>query len=523
MSKYTVVLIEDERLLGESICEFLSQDYTCHRFEAVEPAQRWLGDHTAHVIISDIRLPGMSGLEFLQWLQQQQMEIPVILITAYSSIKNAVEAIKRGAFDYVSKPLDLEELELIVRRALENRHLHEEVRYHRRESQKSSRAGYFLGTSTAAQRVEKIVQRLVQVEQTSGEVPSVLITGETGTGKGELAKRLHQLSPRSHHPFIEFNCTAVPETMFESELFGHEKGSFTGATTRRVGLFELANHGTLFIDEIGHAPLAIQAKLLKLIEDKRVRRIGGNKEFAVDVRLIAATNLDLWQSIEEGSFREDLYHRLAMVHLPLIPLRERLEDIVLMAQTFLNHAKQKYQCSAPELSELNLHDLKNYTWPGNVRELRNEIERSILLYEHGTLDFSYLKQLRSTETIEAPPEEFVLLPAEGVDLSQVECQLIEQALIQTRQNVSQAAKLLCISRDELRYRIQKYSINLQHLTGWTTPLPLDGISLEQIECQVIKQALHRTKGNVSSASRLLNISRDTLRYRMAKYHLGDRY
>ncbi|MBF0280227.1 MAG: sigma 54-interacting transcriptional regulator [SAR324 cluster bacterium] len=519
MGKYTILVIEDEKLLGESIQEFLSQDFTCILFETAEAAQIWLKEKSAHLIVSDIRLPGQSGVDFLQWIQQSQLEIPVILITAYSSVKNAVDAIKKGAVDYISKPLDLEELDLLIRRALQNRQLYEEVSYHRQKIQNDNIQGYLVGESASSQQNERIVQRLVAIEQNTREVPSVLIVGETGTGKGQLAKRLHQLTPRAKEPFIEFNCTAVPETMFESELFGHEKGAFTGAATQRIGLFEVADQGTLFIDEIGHSSLSIQAKLLKAIEDKRIRRVGGNKEFPVNIRLIVATNLDLEKAINEGTFREDLYHRLAFVQLKLEPLRERPEDIPNLAQSFLVQAKKKYQCFAPELSPENTADLLKYPWPGNLRELRNEIERSVLLYDGAKLDFSYLEGL-NTATFGIPQSADIrILPPEGVDLSMMEKQILEQALIQSQNNVTQSAKMLQISRDEMRYRIEKYEIDHEHLRGWSQTLPEEGLDLESLERTFLEQALERTKNNVTSAARLLNVTRDTMRYRIAKYDL----
>ncbi len=519
MSQYTVLVIEDESLLGESIQEFLSQDYHCVLFENAEKAQQWLHENTAHVIVSDIRLPGQSGVDFLQWLQQKQINIPVILITAYSTIKNAVDAIKKGAFDYISKPLDLEELDLNIRRTLQNQQLHEEVAYHREKIQSNHFHNYLTGTSTSSQNNERIIQRLVNIEKTTRETPSVLITGETGTGKGMLAKHLHQLSPRAKGPLIEFNCTAVSESLFESELFGHEKGSFTGATCKKIGLFELADHGTLFIDEIGHVPLPMQAKLLKVIEDKKVRRVGGEKEFLIDVRVIVATNVDLEKAILEGTFREDLYHRLTLIHLELMPLRERIEDLPSFAQAFLNQAKQKYQCYAPELTEINLEHLRDYPWPGNIRELRNEIERGVLLYDGAQLDFEYLRKLTAKRSNGCTNQEFILFPSEGLDLALMEKLLMEQAMIQTNNNVTQAAKLLRISRDEMRYRIQKHDIDLQHMRGWSQPIPAEGINLDSLEQTVLEKALEKTKGNVTSAARLLNVTRDTLRYRMSKYSL----
>ncbi len=553
MRRHKIMIVEDEKLLGKSIQRFLSHYHDCTLFTDAESAQASLETDEVDMVVSDIRLPGKSGMELLQWIREKKMEMPVIMITAHSSIRNAVEAIRHGASDYITKPLDLTELEFAIRKALETQELREEIHYHRQKQQTMPNDNYLTGSSMSSQEIESVMQRLIQVEEQTGETPSLLITGPTGTGKSALARRLHQQSPRAEGPFIELNCTAVTESMFESELFGHEKGAFTGAAGKRIGLFELAHGGTLFLDEVGHAPLSIQAKLLLAIENKKIRRVGGNQEITVNVRLIAATNLDLQTAFQEGHFREDLYHRLALIHLRIPALSERLEDIRPLAQFFLQKAKTKYKCEGAFLSDRNLEELEQYSWPGNIRELSNEIERSVLLYNGRELRFDYLFQLTEglptakakaqggtsisdsrsdaaasakSSSINPSPElvnetPFLQLPPEGLDLATLETRILEQAVLQTNHNVAEAAKLLHVSRETLRYYLEKYAIDQDHLTGWPQSIPREGIPFDQVEKIVIEQALQRTKGNVTGAARLLNSNRDILRYRIEKYRLSE--
>lgn len=521
MRQHKIIIVEDERLLGKSIQRFLSGSNDCELFGSAEEAQAWLNIHSADLIVTDIRLPGKSGMDLLHWLQAKENNIPVILITAYSSVKNAVEAIKQGAIDYLSKPLDLEKLELTINNVLQTQDLKEEVSYYRQKIQHQKNDQYLLGHSSLSRKIEETLQRLVYIEEKTGEVPSVLITGETGTGKGVLSRRLHQLSPRALGPLIELNCTTVTESMFEAELFGHEKGSFTGAIGKHVGLFELADLGTLFLDEIGHTPLAIQTKLLKVIEDKTFRRVGGNKEITVDTRLVAATNIDLTIAVEQGYFRSDLFHRLMLIHIRLPSIRERKEDIRSLAMFFLEETKRKYLSPEPSLNEENIHDLEQYSWPGNIRELRNEIERSVLMYNGQEFDFKYLMQLPAqlAYSKNRPSETFFKLPASGIELSSLEKRILEQALIHAEGNLVHASHLLHLSRDTMRYRVEKHNIDLNNLTGWHHPIPEEGIDFSDIERNVIEQALNRTKGNVTGAARLLNVNRDMLRYRIKKYQI----
>ncbi len=527
-----ILLVEDERLLGKSIQRYLSEHHQCEWFESVEAAIGFLRNESVDIIVSDIKLPGKSGLDLLHWVLEYQPQTPIILITAHSSIPDAVKAIREGAADYLSKPLDLATLELSVARVLRNTRLQQEVRYHRQQARQIGEgAEPFALTSSAYAEIEARVQRLLSIENQSGEAPSILITGETGTGKGVLARRIHQQSPRSAEPFIEINSTAIPETMVESELFGHEKGAFTGAVSQRAGLFELANGGTIFLDEIGHIPLGLQAKLLKVIEDKRIRRIGGGRETELDVRIIAATNIDLAQAVREGTFREDLYHRLALIHLHLPPLRGMAEEIPALAQEFLREALRKYamphDSNQLHLSVDNERMLKQHSWPGNIRELKNEVERSVLFHGLDQLSFTHLQHLQTPSApmplaaSSSSKGPLFQLPEDGLALLEVEPRILAQALQQTSGDPDAAARLLHMTEKEFEFRLQRHHFDWTQAPGWEHPIPEDGVDLTLLEQNLLKQALEQTRHNVTGAARLLNLSRDQMRYRLEKHGLDS--
>lgn len=537
-----LLLIEDEMLLGKSIQHFLSsKKYECTWFKTAEEGMEYLQEKAVDLIISDITLPGKSGMDLLNWVAEQEQKTPVILITAHSSVKNAVEAMKKGAVDYISKPLDLNELEFTIRKALKNTRMQEEITYYREKARSGPGDNdYRLIPYESFQEIDSILQRMVMVEENTGETPSILITGETGTGKGALVRHFHSISPRAKGPFIEINCTAIPESMFESELFGHEKGSFTGAGARRVGLFELANQGALFLDEIGHAPPSIQAKLLKAIEDKKIRRIGGSSEISLDVRLLAATNADIEDKVHAGEFREDLFHRLALIPLKLPALRDCTGAISSMVEFFLKKASQKYKLEPPPLTQKELSILEEYSWPGNIRELKNEIERAVLLYNGKQLNFNHLIQLTQiarkkseqslslSNSIDSTSNDNTLinsassdfqLPSEGLDLSLVEGALLNQAFQQGEEQAEVAAKLLHITQEEFSHKVKKNKSlsNTQELWGYQ--IPSEGVQIEAVEKIIVQQALTRCNHKVATAARLLNISRDILRYRLEKLNL----
>jgi DNA-binding NtrC family response regulator len=406
------------------------------------------------VVFSDLRLPGMNGIELLRRIREFDPSIAVIIMTAYGTIEGAVEAVKLGAFDYLKKPVDLEELKLLADRARQHSRLQLELSYHRRRAASEVPFGSVLGESPALRAVLEQARQIAALDET----PPVLIIGETGTGKGLVARTIHAGSGRATKAFIEVNCTALPATLMEAELFGHERGAFTDAKESRMGLFEAAEGGFLFLDEVGDIELSLQGKLLKAVEERTVRRVGGNRDRKIDVRILAATNRDLERESQRERFRRDLYFRLAVILLRLPPLRERGEDVLTLAQHFLRRFSAKY---GKPVERLDLHAsdlLLAYPWPGNVRELSHVIERAVLWSRGPTLDIEHL----GLEVPVQPPDE---LPAAvggarptGMELEQWERSLIEQALRESDGNQTRAAQRLGISRDTLRYRLKKYGI-----------------------------------------------------------------
>ncbi len=452
MSGSTVLIVDDEQSLARSAKAFLAD----HGYEAEvagtgEQALELLAALQPDVVFADVRLPGMSGLDLLKRIRAFDPVIPVIMLTAYGSIAGAVEAVKLGAFDYVKKPVDLEELKLLADRARETRLLKEELSYYRRRATTDVGFEGLVGESRAVQAVLERARQIAALDET----PPVLLTGETGTGKGLLAHAIHAAGPRAAKPFIEVNCTALPTTLMEAELFGHERGAFTDAKESKPGLVEAAEGGFLFLDEIGDVDLAVQGKLLRAIEERAVRRVGSVRERKVDIRIIAATNRDLERAVGEERFRKDLYFRLAVIVLEVPPLRERGEDVLLLTAHFLHAFNAKYGKVVRDLSVAARDLLLSYPWPGNVRELSHVIERAVLWSRGATLDVEHLSLTRPVAPSDhgdaAPPVDTATLP-------QREKTIIEQALRDAGGNQTKAAQRLGISRDTLRYRLKKFGL-----------------------------------------------------------------
>ncbi len=453
MSGSTVLIVDDEQSLARSAKAFLAD----HGYEAEvagtgEQALELLAALQPDVVFADVRLPGMSGLDLLKRIRAFDPVIPVIMLTAYGSIAGAVEAVKLGAFDYVKKPVDLEELKLLADRARETRLLKEELSYYRRRATTDVGFEGLVGESRAVQAVLERARQIAALDET----PPVLLTGETGTGKGLLAHAIHAAGPRAAKPFIEVNCTALPATLMEAELFGHERGAFTDAKESKPGLVEAAEGGFLFLDEIGDVDLAVQGKLLRAIEERAVRRVGSVRERKVDIRIMAATNRDLERAVGEERFRKDLYFRLAVIVLEVPPLRERGEDVLLLTAHFLHAFNAKYGKVVRDLSVAARDLLLSYPWPGNVRELSHVIERAVLWSRGATLDVEHLSLTRPVAASDhgdaAPPVDTATLP-------QREKTIIEQALRDAGGNQTKAAQRLGISRDTLRYRLKKFGLS----------------------------------------------------------------
>jgi len=400
------------------------------------------------LVLLDLKMPKTDGLSVLRILKKHYPELMIVMMTAHGSTATAVEAMKAGAHDYLMKPFDIEELLITVAKAFEVESLREQVDYLKGEVQ--SGGWQLVGNSEAMKAVKHLVERVALTPAT------VLILGESGTGKELVAHAIHTLSPRVSGPFIRVNCAALTETLLESELFGHEKGAFTGAHARKSGRFELADGGTLFLDEIGELSFNVQAKLLRVLQERTFERVGGEKTIKVDVRILAATNRDLLKEAQEGRFREDLYYRLSVFPISIPPLRERQEDIPDLAGHFLK--KLRNYGPNKTLSLEVLTRLMAYDWPGNVRELENVVERMVIISQGAMIGLDGLAVFNTSSKEEKGPLPFVL-PPEGVSLEELEKSFLQQAMEQTGGNQSQAAKKLGLSRHAFLYRLEKYGIN----------------------------------------------------------------
>lgn len=454
----SLLVVEDEPLLRRQASTYLERlggDITA--VENIERARKVVTDLSFDFALVDVNLPDGSGLDLLKEKVFPQ-NTGVIIMTAEGGVDGAVEAMKLGALDYLTKPFDLAELPLLIGRARRSRQT-ERIEEHRRKIEAED--GFLFGSSLAGLQTQ-LDKILAADRRVQTQLAPVLIQGETGTGKTTIARWIHRHGPRAAGPLVEVNCSALPETLAESELFGHERGAFTDARASRIGLFEAADGGTLFLDELPSLSLGLQAKVLTSVEDHKIRRVGGNKEIPIDVRIIAATNRELGKLITEGLFREDLYHRLDLFSIQIPPLRERGEDILGLAEFFLrNHAK-RHRLSGKTLGAAGKKSLLAYSWPGNVRELAHEIERALVFEESDNLTFESLarrKPLGAEGTTAAGPRpdqwfnEGFVFPPEGFSLEESIMHLIQHALKQTNQNVSAAARLLGVSRDYLRYRL----------------------------------------------------------------------
>ncbi len=467
MNGSTILIVDDERTLARAMKAFLAE----HGYESevagnAEQALQLLPTLHPDVVFSDVRLPGMNGIELLKRIKEFDPAIPVVIMTAFGSIEGAVEAVKLGAFDYVKKPLDLEELKLLAERARETSLMKQELSYLRRRAARGVAFANVLGESPVVRGVLEQVRQIAALDET----PPVLITGETGTGKGLVARTIHASGSRATRPFIDVNCTALPATLMEAELFGYERGAFTDAKESKIGLFEAAEGGFLFLDEIGDVELALQGKLLRAIEERVVRRVGGIRDRKIDVRILAATNRDLERDAGGERFRKDLYFRLAVILIRLPPLRERGNDVLLLAEHYVREFAAKYGREVRGIDRLAREQLMVYPWPGNVRELSHVIERAVLWSRGGDLSVEHLALTRPSEqayeppaaSVQPPSRSFAPLrtgsPAEPASLEQWERQLLEQALKEEGGNQTRAAQRLGISRDTLRYRIKKYGL-----------------------------------------------------------------
>ncbi|MCC6961962.1 MAG: sigma-54-dependent Fis family transcriptional regulator [candidate division Zixibacteria bacterium] len=447
MASLRLLIVDDESNQREMLGGYLKRlGYSIQTAESGEAALKLLESKAFEIGLFDMKMAGISGLELFQKVHAQDPEMQVIMITAFGNVESAVEAMRAGVFDYISKPVNLEELQELIRKAGERHYLLAENR-RLREHLESIEAPEIVGVSA---KIKSLLSELARVAPTDA---TVLITGESGTGKELLARTIHRLSPRRENRFVAVSCAAIPETLLESELLGHEKGAFTGAEKRRLGRFELASGGTLLLDEIGELPVAIQVKLLRLLEERKFERLGGEEEVTADVRLIAATNRNLQDEVKAGRFREDLFFRINVVHIHIPPLRERREDIMPLVEHFLKLTGARLNRPMKRLTPAAKDLLVGAEWPGNIRELANVIERAIVLARGEVLDVDDFPQLR--DTVSAGGTGAIPL---NLTLRDLEKQHILNVLAANEYSLQKSADVLGIHRNTLRQKMKEYGI-----------------------------------------------------------------
>lgn len=460
MPKQTILVVDDERLIRWSLKQKLELwGYHVSEAEDGSTALGRLQIDNPDMVTLDVRLPDMSGLDVLREIKQRDPKLPVIMITAYGAVDLAVDALRLGAFDFIEKPINFEKFQNSIKNALEANWMRTELERNVDASKSRFSIENIAGKSRSMQEIRKLAQKVAVSEATT-----VLILGESGSGKDLFARAIHYESSRRERPFFAMNCAAVPETLLETELFGHEKGAFTDAKNMKKGIFELADGGTVFLDEISEMKYPLQAKILRVLEDQTFRRVGGIKDITVNVRIIAASNRNLEDAVREGIFREDLYYRLSVIPIHIPPLREHSEDAPALVEFFINHYNLKFKKHVKGITKEALALMKAYTWPGNVRELRNVIERAMILEDNDYIDVPQLpirvsEPQNSLKKLETSKGGFDFqIPKTGISLEYVEKELIQQALAYAGGNKTKAARLLNITRDTLRYKVKKYSL-----------------------------------------------------------------
>ena len=515
-----VILVVDDEPLQRNILEtILSEEgYETYVASSGEEALKIAKSYNPDVVLTDLKMKGMDGIALLERIKSLKPEPTVVMMTAFGTVTTAVEAMKRGAFDYLTKPLDKDVVILTIKRALERTEL-------LRRTDELQRALYdkfsiegIVGHSRAINDVITVVKKV------AGSPVTVLILGESGTGKELIARAIHYNSPQSTKPFTAINCAAIPETLLESELFGYEPGAFTGAISRKIGLFEATKGGTLFLDEIGDLPPLTQSKMLRVLQEREVRRLGGRESIKVDVRVITATNKDLGKEMEEGRFREDLFYRLKVVTIQLPPLRERKEDIPDLTRYFLEKFNRELGKRIKRLDEQALRALVDYHWPGNIRQLESVMEKAVLMCESDTVT---LKDIESE--LVSPKQRNIFdieIPENGLDFEELEKELLRKAMEKSGGVVARAAKLLGLSYYTFYFRWEK--LGTDHTSGngkritdsLNIDIPDEGISFEDLEKDLLKKAMMRTNNVVTKAAQLLSMSYKTFYNRWEKLGLA---
>jgi len=464
-----ILILEDEKLLRMTLRKRLEDEgYRVFEAESGQAALDLIAEDEPDLLLLDYRLPDMTGIDVLRQVREMHLDTSAILLTAFSSITSAVEAMKLGAHDYLNKPVEFDELLATIAKALETTRLRREVRRHRNELVRQYGITNIVGRSKA---IEQILIKIRKIADSAAA--TILIQGESGTGKDVVAKAIHYASSRADKPFMNITCTALTESLLESEMFGHERGAFTDAKTLKKGLLEVADGGTVFLDEIGDMGAQLQSKVLRFLEEKTFKRVGGSVDIRVDVRVIAATNRDLEKLARSGAFREDLYYRLNVVPIDLPALRERKEDIPDLVEHFLDAFNREFKKNTRRVTDEAMACLMRHDWPGNVRELRNVIERVMILEDHSEVDVTDLPEeiVQHSSPAEDEIDEasssarpinaaaLIQLPEEGVSLREVQYELVRQSLERTHGNQTKAAQLLRISRDTLRYKMKSFGLS----------------------------------------------------------------
>ncbi|MGC9365022.1 MAG: sigma-54-dependent transcriptional regulator [Fidelibacterota bacterium] len=449
----SIIVVDDDKYIRSSFEDLLIPGgHDVVSLMTAEDALDYIEKEEPDLIFLDLKLPGMDGLSFLKTLRQKKYNIPVVVITGHANVDTSVQAMKLGATDYICKPFNIDELLIIVDKIVSEKQRDEQLEYFQKQKEAIFGFGDIIGNSKPMQEVFRFIQQVSGTPKTT-----VLIRGETGTGKELVARAIHFKSDRGNKPFIEINCSAFQETLLEAELFGYEPGAFTNASHRKKGLLELAHHGSFFLDEIGDMAPGLQAKILKVLEKQTFRRVGGTKEIMVDTRIISASSRDIEQCIADGSFREDLYYRLNVASITLPPLRDRKEDVLLLARHFLKFYNNEFKKNIRDISAPLQKKLVNHHWPGNVRELKNIIERAVLFEEGELLTGNNISLAERPAEKPGDPAP-ITIPEQGVSLYDIERSLIIQALHKANHNKTKAARLLNISRETLKYRLKKYKI-----------------------------------------------------------------
>jgi two-component system, NtrC family, response regulator AtoC len=461
----SILVIEDELILAKNVCDALRFDgHDASTVRTGEEGIEIAESESPDLVLLDYRLPGIDGLSVLNELSRRAVPAAVVMMTAHGNIETAVAAMKAGAVDFVTKPLDLKELQLLINRVLETRRLRGELQYFRERERASGSLDQILGESKSIDDVKKMILKLVSTPALAmTDPPSILITGETGTGKDLIARAIHYAGPRKDGPFVHVNCTALPEHLVEAELFGHVKGAFTDARADKRGLLECAENGTAFLDEIGHMPASLQAKLLQSIEHRTIRPVGGTKDRKINVLFIAATNRDIEEAISQRDFRDDLYHRLRTLSIHLAPLRERGDDALLLAHHFIDKFAARFGIGKLTISNAAADIIAQHDWPGNVRELAHVLESAVVMVDGTTVTPDHLNvQLATASTdttnIQVAGGKTIALDFSGdcPTLEEIEFQIIEAAVEHSKHNLTRAARVLGISRDAVRYRMERF-------------------------------------------------------------------